>query len=66
VAACARTRGGAPLTVYDAASGHALATLPGACDGLSTASVAWSADGKSLLVAAPHAAVTAYTIPAGA
>jgi len=65
VAACARTQAGAPLILYDAGSGRVLATLEDACEGLSAASVVWSADGKSLLIAAPHAAVTAYSLPTG-
>lgn len=64
LAGCTRTRSGAPLDVYDVAAGRVVATLAGVCDHLSSASLAWSADGATLFIAVPGAPTASYALPA--
>lgn len=63
---CDRSTSGAALIEYDLASGRIVSQLPGACDGLSAASLAWQSTPSALIVAMTGQPITVYPLPGAA
>jgi len=62
LADCARTQPKAALRIHDAATGAVVATVPGVCDRIAAALLAWSPDGTALLLAAQGSPLTVYSL----
>lgn len=61
---CDRNVTGAALDVYDLTSGRIVGQLPGACDGLSAATLTWQSATSALIIAVPGKPITVYSLSA--
>lgn len=62
LASCDRGASSVALDVYDLPSGHIVSRLPGACNGLSAAILAWQSAPSVLIIAIPDKPVAVYPL----